>query len=94
MSREYFSTARKCLSSPPSCSQLLAFPRCVDKLKDKVETFSDDWAQGKIVNEKKSDKKKKEFNGSTMRVKRFGCDNFYKKIDKDDLSDIFIESEI
>ena len=36
-----------------SSSQLLAFPRCVDKLKDKVETFSDDWAQGKIVNEKK-----------------------------------------
>ena len=36
-----------------SSLQLLAFPRCVDKLKDKVETFSDDWAQGKIVNEKK-----------------------------------------
>ena len=35
-----------------SSSQLLAFPRCVDKLKAKVETFSDDWAQGKIVNEK------------------------------------------
>ena len=29
-----------------------------------------------------------------MRVKRFSCDNFYEKIDKDDLSDIFIESEI
>ena len=53
MSREYFSTARKCFSSPPSCSQLLAFPRCVDKLKDKVETFIDDWAQGKVVDEKK-----------------------------------------
>ena len=35
-----------------SSLQLLAFPRCVDKLKEKVETFSDDWAQGKIVNEK------------------------------------------
>ena len=39
-------------------------------------------------------KKKKEFNGSTMRVKRFSCNNFYKKIDKDNLSDIFVENEI
>ena len=37
----------------PSSSQQLAFSRCVDKLKDKVETFSDDWAQGNHVNEKK-----------------------------------------
>ena len=39
-------------------------------------------------------KKKKEFSGSTMRIKRFSCNNFYKKIDKDSLSGIFVESEI
>ena len=39
-------------------------------------------------------KKKKEFSGSKMRIKKLSCDNFYKKIHKDNLSDIFVENEI
>ena len=39
-------------------------------------------------------KKKKEFNGSTMRVKKFKCNNFNKKINKDNFSNIFVENEI
>mgnify|MGYP001807682821 CR=1 FL=1 len=39
-------------------------------------------------------KKKKEFNGSTMRVKKLKCNNFYKKINKDNFSNIFVENEI
>ena len=62
--------------------------------KDSSVTTIDQISMNKLEICLSAYKKKKEFNGSTMRVKRFSCDNFYKKIDKDDLSDIFIESEI
>ena len=62
--------------------------------KDSSVTTIDQISMNKLEICLSAYKKKKEFNGSTMRVKRFSCDNFYEKIDKDDLSDIFIESEI
>ena len=62
--------------------------------KDSSVTTIDQISMNKLEICLSAYKKKKEFNGSTMRVQRFSCDNFYKKIDKDDLSDIFIESEI
>lgn len=39
-------------------------------------------------------KKKREFQGSRLQVTEFKCDNFLKKIDKDNLSKILIENEI
>ena len=62
--------------------------------KDSSMTTIDNLSMNKIETCLSAYKKKKEFNGSTMRIKRFRCDNFYKKIDKDNLSDIFVESEI
>ncbi len=62
--------------------------------KDSSVTTIDQISMNKLETCLSAFKKKKEFSGSTMKVKRFSCNNFYKKIDKDNLSDIFVENEI
>jgi len=62
--------------------------------KDSSVTTIDQISMNKLETCLSAYKKKKEFSGSTMKVKRFSCNNFYKKIDKDNLSDIFVENEI
>jgi hypothetical protein len=62
--------------------------------KDSSLTIIDKASMDKLETCLSAYKKKKEFSGSTMRIKEFDCKNFYKKIDKDNLSDILIEKQI